>query len=217
MNRFLSRGKTFPAAFAFFAAVAVAVLPARAQSLISNNAYSLTFPSGWLVTSIGSGDSASSYAQQISSGAIGVLYGLPGQGSLTAEQLATLAATYGAADSLGTTGGGTKTLGGKQFSIINAKSIAAGSSDSNLVRVYFHSQGDYLFVAELIYNPSKVGTAITEFEGALGTLAISPSVAVRAKSVSLRPALAGAGHDALGRTALPVASKRFGLLLFLRR
>lgn len=199
MNRYLSSPKSLMAAFALL--IACTALPTRAQSLVSNKNFSLTFPAGWVATSLGSGESAISFVMKTTTGAIAYPTGTPHTGLLTAQEMADLVSKYSTADSFETTDSGTTTLGGKEFTFTEIVSTE-DDSDSTRVRIYFLSQGNYLFEGILTYEPDQVGNSIAEFETALGTLALTPSAALHRTTLSLRPALGGTGHDALGRTHL---------------
>jgi hypothetical protein len=213
MHRFPCNPKTLAAAFALL--ISFAALPVQAQTLVSNKNFSLTFPAGWTASTIGSGDSGFTFVMQPLAGTVSYLYGIPHTGMLTAQEMADLMSTYGTADSLSITASGTKALGGKEFTFTE---IVSSANDSDRVRVYFLSQGNFLFEGVLNYDPLKAGS-LAEFEGALGTLVLSPSAGLRPAVVSLRPANGGTGHDALGRMHLQGTEKgrQPVLPLFLRR
>ncbi len=199
MIPFLSKPKPLWTALAFAAAT---VLPAAAQSLVTTTNFSLTFPAGWMQLTAGTeSDSASAFLINTLTGSTAITMGLPHQGLLTSKEMAQLMLTYGVTDSLSTTANGTKTLGGKEFTFLEFKK--SGTSESNTVarvRIYFLSQGNFLFEGLMSYDTDTVAGTLTEFEAALATLNIKASAGLRAAIAPFRPAEAGARHDALGRS-----------------
>ena len=153
---------------------------------------------------------------QLTTGNMGMVFGVTHQGQLSAQEMAAMMAMYGVTDSLQILDQGNKTLGGKQFSFLDFKRTGATVSDStSRARVYFLSQGNFLFEGLMIYDTKTVATGIADYEGALATLNITANTGIR--PVAVRSGRkAGAFHDALGRSFLPLPSLRHALPIYSR-
>ncbi|MDB5051173.1 MAG: hypothetical protein JWO30_4244 [Fibrobacteres bacterium] len=176
------------------------VAPAAAVE-IGNANFMLTFPSGWAEQSVGQDDSSTVLATK-GGGAAGtaILTISPHQGELTAAEIAALVSEYAAGDSLVTSDQGSKVLGGKTFQFLELKKAGAtGAEATSRYRIYFITQGDFLFEATTFYNTLLGATPVADIEAALATLRITASAGIRTAAGYIRPEFRPADHDILGR------------------
>lgn len=178
--------------------------PLRAQTLVATSKFSLTYPAGWTKLPLGN-DTSGAAVMNMTNNAFSFLAGSPHSGgALTTEELKAAMMAYGGADSLTKTDEGSKTLGGKAFSYVEFKqSVPEEGEESALYRVYFYTQGNFLFEAILGFDTVNSPTAVADLETALATLVISPSAGLRRVAVQARPLFHRSAHDVLGRSLLP--------------
>lgn len=197
-------------------ALCVAVAPAFSQVPVSNKAFSLNFPDGWMKVSLGASDSSSATLYNMTSGASTYLFSAAHTGNLTAAEIAAAMKGFGATDSLETTAEGTKTLGGKSFSFIEWKKAGAtGAEAKDRYRVYFTTTGTVMFEGILGFDTDNAASATADMESALATLTLTGGTAIfRAASAHLRPVSGRAARDVLGRQILRPSVDRLPLALF---
>ena len=188
------------AAFALFASA-----PVIAQEVeVATRNFSLKFPAGWSKLPSGSqSDSATAIVINPDLEVSGFLVGVPHQGALTEAQVAAAFAQLGGKDGLEKVNEGNRTLGGKAFAFLEYKDKNATGSDANQrIRIYYITDGNFLFEAALMYDTVNGPTALAQLETALATLKINASAGLRAVSGNVRPDLRPARHDILGRSNL---------------
>jgi hypothetical protein len=184
------------AAFALFTSS-----PVLAQSVeVATKNFSLTFPAGWSKLSVGGqSDSASAIVMNMTLNASGFVLGVPHQGALTQEQIEATFGQFGDTDSLEKVGEGKKTLGGREFAYLEYKDKSADANPDERSRIYYVTQGSFLFEALLLYEVPDGAAAVTQMETALATLKIEAIAGLRAVAGSARSGLRPANLDILGR------------------
>ncbi|MDQ3002595.1 MAG: hypothetical protein M3Y08_15200 [Fibrobacterota bacterium] len=187
------------AAFALFASA-----PVIAQEVeIATKNFSLKFPAGWSKFSLGNpSDSAPTIVMNSDLKATGFLVGVPHQGALTQAQINAAFAQFGGGDSLEKVDEGSKVLGGRNFAFLEYKDKSANADPDQRSRIYFVTEGNFLFETVIIYDKAAGAAAVPQLEAALATLKISASSGLRAVSGNTRPDLRPARHDLLGRSNL---------------
>ncbi|MDB5104947.1 MAG: hypothetical protein JWP91_2636 [Fibrobacteres bacterium] len=204
----MSRSKSLPRSFlrilsaACILAFGAVAAPVSAQTLVTTNNFNLTLPPGWSKFSAGQTDTASVIIMNIPNEANGILMGVPHQGALTSAEITAALNNLAASDSLIILDQGNKTLGGKAFSFIEFKNAnpADEQEASDRFRIYYLTQGTFLFEAIVVYPVDKSGPVAAGIEAALATLNLTASAHLRAVADFSRPGFRPADHDVMGRS-----------------
>jgi hypothetical protein len=198
-------------------ALFVMAAPLRAQTLVTTTKFSLTFPTGWTKLPLGT-DTAGAAVMNMTNDAFSFLFGAPhAGGALTTEELKAAMLAAGATDSLTKTTEGTKTLGGKSFSFVEFKQAVPDAGDEDArYRVYFYTQGNFLFEAIIGFDTVDSPAAVADLESALATLTIAPGAGLRRLAGQARPLFHRSAHDVLGRTLVPLTVGRVAVPAYTR-
>lgn len=183
--------------------------------------FSLTFPDGWTENPyVHGGDSVVSLLNLNLSGAatlIGTVHSHPGDAAALLATMAAISAKSSKEDS-----SGTRRLGSHSFLMGDWHDTTAANKLGLHMRIYVLVEGGFTFIASLSYSPAKP-SAITEFETALASLAVSAGAGVRPAAYDGYGGYGGAQRnaaaerrDALGRLPSGVTSMLPWTALFTR-